>query len=560
MPLLPRRPLALVGVVVSTAVAAALALSPAAQAAGLVGPGTPAAPNPASGLQLLRTVEAGHQTQVDTGTNGNPFQADTTIEPSIAVNPANPLEIVTGFQTGRDDAGGGIDNGFATSHDGGKTYVSGAMPGLTATSPSPTSTYTRASDAVVVWGPGETVYYSSLVFDPSGLNLVSAIVDSTSTDGGLTWGLPSVVQSDPGLGLNDKNWVTVDRSSAAGHHLGRVYVVWDRVAGVFTKYSDDGGVTWNPPSPVIVPLTFQGQGISAIPVVLPSGALTVVFESSTAPPAAGENGEALTNISKFVSATAPLAGSQATGTPIVFEPAVGIASYTGTAVRGQRAGGLIAATVDDASGRIYATFEGTSTRTDGNNDVLLTHSDDSGTTWTTPVRVDCGPTDDEVDHYNPSVAVGPDHSVRVFWRQRQETAAAVSTFSPYISTWVAQSADGTTFAPALQVDSGTNDERYGAFSRGGTFQGDYDQLVTVGDTSYLVYCDSHSLSDAETPPATPSATTVHHQRTIVSIVQPTSPTAPAAALPDVRQPGLWLLTALGLGTGVVLLTRRRRTG
>ncbi len=214
MPLLPRRPLALVGVVVSTAVAAALALSPAAQAAGLVGPGTPAAPNPASGLQLLRTVEAGHQTQVDTGGtgNGNPFQADTTIEPSVAVNPANPQEIVTGFQTGRDDAGGGIDNGFATSHDGGKTYVSGAMPGLTATSPSPTSTYTRASDAVVVWGPGETVYYSSLVFDPSGLNLVSAIVDSTSTDGGLTWAVPSIVQDDDGGGLNDG---TGSRSTAA---------------------------------------------------------------------------------------------------------------------------------------------------------------------------------------------------------------------------------------------------------------------------------------------------------------------------------------------------------
>jgi len=82
------------------------------------------------------------------------------------VNPANPREIVTGFQTGRDDAGGGIDNGFTTSHDGGATYTSGAMPGLTATSPSPTAAYTRASDAVVTWGLGETVYYSSLVFRP----------------------------------------------------------------------------------------------------------------------------------------------------------------------------------------------------------------------------------------------------------------------------------------------------------------------------------------------------------------------------------------------------------
>jgi len=167
------------------------------------------------------------------------------------VNPANPREIVTGFQTGRDDAGGGIDNGFATSHDGGATYTSGAMPGLTATSPSPSpspnAAYTRASDAVVTWGLGETVYYSSLVFDPSGANLRSAIVNSTSHDGGLNWDLPDIVQDDNGGGLNDKNCTVVDRSAAAGHHLGRVYVVWDRVAGVFTKYSDDGGKTWVPP-------------------------------------------------------------------------------------------------------------------------------------------------------------------------------------------------------------------------------------------------------------------------------------------------------------------------
>lgn len=305
-------------------------------------PGQGTTPNPASGLALLRTDEAGRQTQpLPSGvTNGNPFQDDTTIEPSIAVNPANPREIVTGFQTGRDDAGGGIDNGFATSHDGGATYTSGAMPGLTATSPSPNTAYTRASDAVVTWGLGETVYYSSLVFDPSGANLRSAIVNSTSHDGGLHWDLPDIVQDDNGGGLNDKNWTVVDRSAAPGHHLGRVYVVWDRVAGVFTKYSDDGGKTWVPRSPVIVPLTYQSQGIGAIPVVLPSGGLSVIFETLVGAPPPGEIevGEAETGTTKFVAATAPLAGSTPSPVPIAFQAAVSIATYQGTAVRGQRAG------------------------------------------------------------------------------------------------------------------------------------------------------------------------------------------------------------------------------
>lgn len=98
--------------------------------------------------------------------------------------------------------------------------------------------------------------------------------------------------------------------------------------------------------------------------------------------------------------------------------------------------------------------------------------------------------------------------------------------------------------------------RYAAFSRGGTFQGDYDEMVTVGDTSYLDYCDAHSLTDTETIPATPSATTVHHQRTIVSIVSP----AVGENLPEFDHPALGLLAVIAAGSALLVPVglRRRR--
>lgn len=528
--------LALTGLLVCAAALPGLAASPGAP---------PRVPQPveASGLQYVRGGEAGHQTL---HTTADPLiQEDTTVEPSIAVDPVDPQHVVIGYQMGRDDAGGDISNGFATTFDGGRHWTTDTVPGLTSFDPvSPTSPYKRASDAVVAFGPQDpathksVVYYSSLVFDPTGLNTRSAIVNSTSHDGGLTWDLPTIVQDDDGGGLNDKNWVVVDTSSAPGHHLGRVYVVWDRIAGVIAKYSDDQGKTWvGPPSPAYLPNVYGAQGIGALPVVLPSGALAVAFLADVAPPPIRTNpgdelAEAAQGISRFVVAVAPSAGTTPTGVPLAFQPPVSAGVYNGAAVRHQRAGGLLSADVDPRTGRFYLAVEDTTTRQDGNNDAVLLASDDvtSPTATFTATRVNGGPVDDQVDHYDPAVAVGPDGSVRVMWRQRQETASGTG-FDPFVSTWVAQSPDGgRTFAPALRVDLGINDTRFAAFSRGGAFQGDYDQIATGSDgTSYLVHAEAVQQSPGETPPATPSATTVHHQRMWVSVVRGRDGERPLAA-------------------------------
>src|ERR1041385_4042400 len=85
------------------------------------------------------------------------IQPDTEIEPSGAVNPKNPKNVVAVYQDRRIADGGDATNGFATSLDGGKTWTSGTLPGLT-NYPGQGGVFERASDAVVAFGPDGTVY------------------------------------------------------------------------------------------------------------------------------------------------------------------------------------------------------------------------------------------------------------------------------------------------------------------------------------------------------------------------------------------------------------------
>ncbi|HVB27541.1 MAG TPA: sialidase family protein, partial [Mycobacteriales bacterium] len=343
---MPRRRTALTGL---TSLAALVLSSGSAHAA-------PAGP------RLIRDVQAGR----DTVSESAPVQADTTTEPSVAVNPANPLNVVLGYQMGRVDAGGDATNGFATTFDGGRTWTYGKVPGITRVDGGP---YDRASDAVVAFGPHNTVYYSSLAFDDtSDQGLRSAVVNSTSHDGGRHWDAFTTVIDDLAGGLNDKNWVTVDDGTGAGHHPGRVYVAWDRIDPMLASYSDDEGRTWAAPS-----LVYPGPSIGATPLVQPSGDLAVVLEEDVGvvpvvhPSAHEDVQEPVTGLTRIAVAVAHGAGSVPTGAPLAFAPAVTVATYQNNPVRQQRAGTLPSADVDPRTGRLYVTWEDARYRSDLEN-------------------------------------------------------------------------------------------------------------------------------------------------------------------------------------------------
>ena len=417
-------------------------------------------------------------------------QLDTQIEPSVAVNPHNPKNVVAAYQEGRIADGGDATNGFATSFDAGKTWTYGELPGLT-TFKTQGGEFERGSDAVVAFGPNNVVYANSLIFDMStGNGLRSAIAVNVSKDGGRTWSKPVVFQDDQLGGLNDKNWIVVDNSSAPGHHLGRVYAVWDRVAPIVYDYCDqdcDNRDNWLPNLQTVSGLVFPGQGIGSYPVVLNNGALAIVVDTTTpgVPTEATSGDEPEFAGNEHVVITAPAAGSTPYPAPLAFEPPIEIASNESNGVETQRASdGLPAAAVDPKTGAIYAVWDDGRFRSDGKNDAVLSKSTDNGTTWTRPVRVSTGPTNNKVDHYNVTVAAD-NGLVHVAWRQRDESGKT-PLFAPVIDTYYRESRDGgKTFSPPLQVNVQASNPYYGAFSRNGTFEGDYNQTASAGGYTYI---------------------------------------------------------------------------
>ena len=464
---------------------------------------------------LVQDIKTGSDTLTGATSAGSDpiqdyIQPDTEIEPSVAVNPTNPKNVVTVYQLSRIADGGDATNGFATSFDAGKTWTSGALPGLT-NFPGQTGPFERASDAVVAFGPDGTVYANSLVFDfNKNDGLRSGIAVNVSKNGGKTWSAPVFLQDDMIGGLNDKNWILVDQSEAPGHHKGRVYVVWDRVAPVLYDYCDhdcDQLANWLPDFQTISGLVFPGQGIGAYPVVTKSGGLGIVMDALSGgvpTPTGPDELEADPGTYKVVWLAAPEAGSTPWPAPLAFQPPIDIATNNGTAIPAQRAGGLPSAAVDQGNGTVYASWEDARYRSDGTNDVVVSRSFDNGLTWTAPQRVNPGPTSDHVDRYNPSVAIGDGGTVHVAYRQRDESGTG-PLYTDAIDTYYQESLDGgNTWTAPLKVDKTASMPWYDAFSRDGSFEGDYNEVASSGGYTYVVRDQGAAKSRTEPPPLVPN--------------------------------------------------------
>jgi len=183
------------------------------------------------------------------------------VEPYVAVNPADPSNLIGVWQQDRWSNGGarGLMAGY--SFDGGKSWNRATLP-FNRCAPGGLA-YDRASDPWVSIGPDWTAYAVGLSFDPTTVPPLGsgpdAISVATSTDGGKTWG--NLQQIATGTGehghrLLDKESVTADPTRP-----GTAYAVWDRLfvanstptspfrGPAFFSKTTNGGRTWSAPRP-----------------------------------------------------------------------------------------------------------------------------------------------------------------------------------------------------------------------------------------------------------------------------------------------------------------------
>jgi hypothetical protein len=178
-------------------------------------------------------------------------------ETPIAINPANPQNMITGANDWNYNDGCAVNATF----DGGKTWTptlpSGFLPGITRFTNDPnvagTGAYDAGGDPTIAFSPdGSVAYYVCQAFDfTSPFDI--ALLLNRSYDGGRTWqssGLTQIstfqsngISSGSNGKFPDHENIWVDPTN------GNVYVTWAEFSGnthspVYVAASHDQGVSW----------------------------------------------------------------------------------------------------------------------------------------------------------------------------------------------------------------------------------------------------------------------------------------------------------------------------
>jgi len=224
-------------------------------------------------------------------------------ETAAAVDPNDPDNVLFGQNDYRNGDG---SCGFDYSSDGGKHFGDGLLPesftdGFTA----PRHYWDASGDPVVAFDSAGYAYYACLQFNRGATSDLggdhSGLFVYRSADGGASWtfpGDPVVMDDGTGdVGLNDKEWMTVDASSESEFE-DRIYVTWSRyntnfsAAVINESHSTDHGVTWSDPQPIsgsdadLCPVNFSGAPAGtcdanqfSVPFTSPNGNVYVVFQN-----------------------------------------------------------------------------------------------------------------------------------------------------------------------------------------------------------------------------------------------------------------------------------------
>jgi hypothetical protein len=308
-------------------------------------------------------------------------EPDTLVEPDIAVSPLNPDVAVAAAHDGRFPDGGAVGITHAWTRDGGSTWRHAAVPYITKAAG---GTWDRASDPVLAFGPGGDAYLSTIALNSDPSDCRSVVLVSRSTDGGATFGRPSVAQSTNDCNLfNDKNWLAVD-TGARSPHRGRVYQFWSYFFGEFAqqrvRWSDDHGRTWSAAA-VVTPGDASTQNSQAL--IRPDGSITDLYQdyagTGREPDRERETASARAAAPADEPGVALRARTSRDGGR-TWSAAVTVATDVGGDIPGVRCC-LPSAVVDGVTGRLHAVWQSTDAS------LLRASTSTDGVHWTAPVTV-----------------------------------------------------------------------------------------------------------------------------------------------------------------------------
>lgn len=366
----------------------------------------------------------------DVQVNPNPSATPAVqINPILAVDPLNPNLVLAGYDS---DEASGTGTGYASSTDGGRSWVGGRFTG-------PWGAQNLIPDGNVnVAFDGQGVgYYSTHV---TSADMVGYVV-LTTTDG-MSWSAPLPVVISSNSELRSQANLEVDARST-GAYAGSLYMSWfysDNVApfnhGIQMRYSRDGGRTWS--ADIQVSDSGNEYSNNPLPVVAPNGDVYIAFEEL-------DNGS-ITNQPRLYLDKSTDGGTTwntdqvISGAPIVSvgrpDPEGHEFTLVGSANCTQGTLNLLhvdhfpsIAISPDNSNTVYAVWNDSrwdaTLNTCGDqvpvhhSDIAFSRSTDAGATWTQPLRLNDDLMGNGLDQFQPIIQVAPNGEVGASWFDRR---------------------------------------------------------------------------------------------------------------------------------------------
>jgi hypothetical protein len=382
--------------------------------------------------------------------------------------------IVSAFQVGRFFNGGASNIGFATSTNGGKSFIDGFLPGTTPFS-TPTGIYERTSDPTVAFDARDGVWLISYlgIKNPS-TGPVDVLV-SRSTDGGMTWSNPVAVNTDGDF--NDKNWTVCDNTPSSPFY-GNCYTEFDDNSLrdlIQMSTSTDGGQTWGAAQTT----GNNAHGIGGQPLVQPNGTVIVPI-----------NGFAGVNF-LMLSFTSTDGGVSWSKTHFIAR--VGFHHAAG----GIRDSIPLPTAEMDGSGKVYVVWQDCHFEPGCNASDLVLSTSTDGKNWSKLTRIPLDPRGSSVDHFIPGLAVdnstsdGSAHLVVTFYFY---PVANCTTSTCQLDVGFSTSADGgDTWTSNTQI-AGSMSLTWLPNTTQGFMVGDYISTSFSGAPAFPAFAVAHEPS------------------------------------------------------------------